>query len=255
MLKIDKLSKNYNTKRVLKDVSFTLDYFDKVVVAGVNGSGKSTLLKILAGISPYKGGYSVSRGYIEGTPETIPTENDYIPVSDVGVQFYSRVSYLGHDIGLYNNITVYENLKFFYKFFNKLDTKEAKDYMEHRIDDILSHFGILKYRNTQVSNLSRGLKQRTALSKLIINDPYLMVLDEPFTGLDKESAVILGDFIRNSACSFVIATHDYKFFIDSINRVLVLENGILTQDISTVNVKELNEEYVTSLYSNNDIQG
>ena len=179
MIRATELSKRYGDKRVLQRLSFTLPEGGFLLVTGPNGSGKSTLLRLCSGLS----------GPTSGSLE-IAVER-------------SQLGYLGHDPLVYRELTGFENLDLFGKLYRIADRRE-------RIRALLERFGMWDERDNRVSTYSRGMTQRLALCRVLLHDPRLLVLDEPYTALDAGGAELLDAELadRRGDHTFLVSTHD-----------------------------------------------
>jgi heme exporter protein A len=167
-LKCTSLEKNFLNKLIFKHVNFSFKEGDSVAITGRNGSGKSTLLKVLANlIKPNKGKVCI-------------LDNNKEVISD---KVHLYLGMIAPYINLYDELTAYENLEFFFDLKCKseifIDKKE-------RIKYLLDKINLYSRRNDEVKNYSSGMKQRVKLAFAIINDPKILLLDEPRTNLDVE---------------------------------------------------------------------
>ena len=146
-------------------------------MTGPNGSGKTTLLRVLAGLAAPSGG-------------------------ELELPERALVGYLGHDPLVYRELTPLENLTLFGRLYRVPERAE-------RIGMLLERFGLWDVRAERVSTFSRGMQQRLALCRLLLHDPQLLVLDEPFNALDTEGAELLDRTLAELAGrTLVVATHD-----------------------------------------------
>ena len=173
------LEKRYGRKRVLHGVDLAVPVGGFALVTGPNGSGKTTLLRMLAGLA-------------------VPTRGDLVVDAD-----RSRVGYLAHEPLVYRELTAVENLDLFGRLYRVPERRE-------RIGMLLERFGLWEARNERVSAYSRGMIQRLALCRAILHEPDLLVLDEPYSALDENGALLLDSELRAlvGAATFVVATHD-----------------------------------------------
>src|SRR3954453_7954500 len=160
MLTASKLGKRYGSKRVLRGVDLELGDGGFLVVTGPNGSGKTTLLRICAGLAaPTEG--TVERGAARG-----------------------ELGYLGHEPLVYRELTALENLDLYGRLYHVPERRE-------RIGMLLERFGLWEERGQRASALSRGQLQRLPLCRPLLQKPELLILDEPFAGLDAEGSELL----------------------------------------------------------------
>lgn len=184
MLLAEGLRHAFGAVHALDDVSFTLQPGQTLAVFGPNGAGKTTLLKVLAGlIRPHAG-----RAQIEGGRRA--------------------VGWIGHQPQLYAHLTVRENLRFWAALY---DVPEP-DFLLRK-DDLLFRLGLQPYEHRLVRELSRGLVQRVAIARALIHDPRVLLLDEPFTGLDRTAAEEFARLLAQQAAQgrvTVLVTHNVE---------------------------------------------
>ncbi len=167
-LKTVNLEKSFLNKVIFRNINLDLKSGDSLAVTGRNGSGKSTLLKVLANLmKPNKGKVVVS-----GDSGDVPNEK-------VHLYFGMIAPYLN----LYDELTALENLEFFYDL--KCNDRPASDKKEH-LKCLLNRINLYSRRNDEVKNFSSGMKQRVKLAFAIINEPKILLMDEPRTNLDVE---------------------------------------------------------------------
>jgi heme exporter protein A len=179
MIEARKLGRRYGAKRVLRDVDLVVPAGGFAVVTGPNGSGKTTLLRICAGLA-------------------VPTEGEL----RVGVD-RARVGYLAHEPLVYRELTALENLELYGRLYRVPERRE-------RIGMLLERFGLWDARRDRVSSYSRGMTQRLALCRVLLHDPALLVLDEPYTALDTQGADLLDAQLAElrGERTFLVSTHD-----------------------------------------------
>ena len=173
------ISKRYGPKLALRPVSFELEQGGCMVVTGRNGSGKTTLLRLLAGLAV------PSRGVL----------NVRLPRSELGL--------VAHEPLVYLELTALENLDLFGRLYRVPERRE-------RIGMLLERFGLWEARGQRVSTYSRGMTQRLALCRALLHQPSLLVLDEPFSGLDETGAELVDRELAAFAATgtLVVATHE-----------------------------------------------
>ena len=173
---------------------------------GHNGAGKSTLLAILATLLRPSGG---EVRYGSATAQT------------GGAGIRARLGLLGHELQLYPELTAAENLRFFARLYGLRDA-------DRRVDEALALAHLDARADDPVSGFSRGMRQRLALERALLHDPRLLLLDEPFTGLDQASAVTLIARLRALAAGgriIVLATHDLDLSEGLLTRAVILREG------------------------------
>jgi heme ABC exporter ATP-binding subunit CcmA len=177
VLRAHNLSKRFGYKRVFAKVDVELGSSGLLLVTGPNGSGKTTLLRVLAGIS------APTSGELE-----LPDR--------------AAIGYLGHEPLVYRELTPLENLHLFGKLYRVPERGE-------RIGMLLERFELWKVRDERVSTFSRGMQQRLGLCRLLLHEPKLLVLDEPYNALDAAGAALLDSTLADlSDRALVVATHD-----------------------------------------------
>ena len=173
------LGKTFGEKRVLHAVDLDVERGGFAVVTGPNGSGKTTLLRICAGLA-------------------IPTDGRL----DVDVQ-RAQIGYLGHEPLVYRELSALENLDLYGRLYHVVERRE-------RIGMLLERYGLWDVRHDRVSSYSRGMTQRLALCRVLLHDPTLLVLDEPYTALDAQGAGLLDAQLAElrGDRTFLLSTHD-----------------------------------------------
>ena len=179
MITARRLGKRYGDKRVLRGVELDLQRGGFLVVTGPNGSGKTTLLRMCAGLAlPSEGELTVEAGRAE-------------------------IGYLAHEPLVYRELTALENLDLYGRLYRVPERRE-------RIGMLLERYGLWEVRRDRVASYSRGITQRLALCRVLLHDPSLLVLDEPFTALDEEGAALLDGQLAELRAerTLLVSTHD-----------------------------------------------
>jgi heme exporter protein A len=206
-LQVADVARFFGRRKALSHVSFTCEPGEIVGLLGPNGAGKSTLLNILATLlSPSKG----TVRYGGGTA-----------ADDGGGGFRAGIGMLGHDLFLYPELTARENLTFFGELYGLPDVPRV-------VAHSLEQAGLSSRADDFVSGFSRGMRQRVALERALLHGPKLILLDEPFTGLDQASTAALVARLRDrqqAGCLIVLATHDLDIADGLITKALFLIGG------------------------------
>ncbi|MGH8698185.1 MAG: ABC transporter ATP-binding protein, partial [Burkholderiales bacterium] len=155
LLRAEGLRHAFGPIRALDDISFTLAAGRTLAVFGPNGAGKTTLLRVLAGLIRPRAG----RAHVEGGPRAI--------------------GWIGHATHLYGHLTVRENVDFWAALYDVPVARRGA-----RVAEVLGQVGLHDRADQLVRSLSRGLTQRAAIARAIVHEPRVLLLDEPFTGLD-----------------------------------------------------------------------
>ena len=200
------VSRRYGRRRALNRVRLTCRAGEIVGLFGPNGAGKSTLLAICATLLQPTGGEVRYGGRTAAA---------------LGDALRARIGLLGHDLFLYNELTARENLEFFGRLYGVPD-------LSARIDAALRQAGLDARAGDRVGGFSRGLRQRLAIERAVLHRPRLVLLDEPFTGLDDDAASRLAArlrSLRDEGVILLMATHDFDTADGLVDRALCLEDG------------------------------
>jgi heme ABC exporter ATP-binding subunit CcmA len=191
MIVAKQLEKRYGEKLVLRGLDFELERGGFLVVTGPNGSGKTTLLRLCAGLAIPSG------GTLEIEPER------------------GGIGFLGHEPLVYRELTALENLDLYGRLYRVPERRE-------RIGMLLERFGLWDSRGQRAAKLSRGQLQRLALCRSLLHRPELLILDEPFSGLDADGAELLDRELAGmrERRTILVSTHDP-------DRVATLQSGRL----------------------------
>jgi heme exporter protein A len=173
------LEKRYGDKRVLRGIAFDIARHGFLVVTGPNGSGKTTLLRLCAGLA-------------------IPTAGALEVDVDRG-----RLGYVAHEPLVYRELSALENLDLYGRLYRVPERRE-------RTGMLLERFGLWEARHERAGSYSRGMLQRLALCRALLHEPDVLVLDEPYSGLDDEGAALLDGELqeRRAQAAFIVATHE-----------------------------------------------
>ena len=202
------------TIQVLKDINFKIDKGEFVSLTGKSGCGKSTLLYILSTMdTDYSGGL-----FIDGVPMKNKSEQELAKVRNEKIGFVFQFHYLLNEFSVLKNVML-PGLKL-----NKFSEQE----IEYRAMEKLRILGIEKEALKLPNQLSGGQKQRVAIARSLINDPLIIMGDEPTGNLDKKNSVIVFDIFKELAHEFkqtlLIVTHDQEF-ASNCDRIIEMEDG------------------------------
>ncbi len=214
MIIVRDIEKSFGPARALGGVSFHIKEGEFTGLVGINGAGKTTLVRILAGLSKATKGTVSIAGY-----DVRKNAND----------IRRQIGVMSHNIFLYGDLSAEENLYFYAKMYNVKNEQE-------KISLLLEQVGLYKRRHDLVRNFSRGMQQRLSLARATLHGPKILLLDEPFAGLDVNAEKLLKDLLdsfRQQNLTIFMTTHDIDFACSQIERLLALKNGILALDSAT----------------------
>jgi heme exporter protein A len=215
------LRKSYGPLAVLRGIDLTVRRGEVVALLGPNGAGKSTLLRLLASVA------RANRGRLD-----LFGVDCHPGHADASVR--ARIGFVAHEPLLYRDLSPRANLDFFARLYDaRSDGAGARS---DRIAAALGRAGLARAADRATRTLSRGMLQRLALARATLHDPELLLLDEPFTGLDPAAADLLAALIeeRRRAGAVVIVSHDLARVAELASRAIVLSRGRIGLDLSPV---------------------
>ena len=207
-VRIRGLTKRFGLTEALDSIDLTLDQGELLAVFGPNGAGKTTLIRILSTLMRSTSGMATLLGY---------------DLEEEGETLRGAIGVLTHHPLLFDNLTAQENLKFYGKMFEVRNLKA-------RIDELLIDVGLIEHRDQLVQTFSRGMQQRLAIARAVIHDPHLLLLDEPYTGLDQSGI----SFLRQTLKAFldrgrtaIMTCHDFAWGLELCTKAAILNDGNL----------------------------
>jgi len=217
-LDIKNISKKYANQIALKDISFSLKKGDIVGFLGPNGAGKTTLMKIITSTLKQDKG----EVYIYGNntiSDEIKTKND--------------IGYLAENNPLYKEMNVTEYLDFIASIYNLKNKKDL-------ISDLILKTGLEKEKNKLIENLSKGYKQRVGIASALINNPKVLILDEPTTGLDPNQLVEIRNLIKDVGKEKIVllSTHILQEIPKICNHIIIIKEGEIVENITMENLNK-----------------
>jgi ABC-type multidrug transport system ATPase subunit len=204
------VSRHFGRRRAVSHVSLEARSGDIIGLLGPNGAGKSTIIGMLATlVAPTAG--SVTYG---GQPARA-----------FGDRLRASIGLLAHELYLYPELTARQNLDFFARLYG-LRTPGV-------VNAALDAAGLAERADDEVAGFSRGMRQRLALERALLHDPRLVLMDEPFTGLDDAATVVVRERIQRlsgQGAIVVVATHDLDLADGLVTRVAIVRGGRLVAD-------------------------
>ncbi|MEJ7542795.1 ABC transporter ATP-binding protein [Staphylococcus intermedius] len=208
LLTLNEISKNIKSKKILKDVSFTLNSSDIIGLVGGNGAGKTTLMKVILGLSSYQSGNLKSH--------TLNKSND--------------IGALIENPGLYPFLTGFENMKLI---------NEDKD--TNNIQQIVDKLEMNDFIHSKAKTYSLGMKQKLGIALALLNHPKLVILDEPMNGLDPKAVKNVRETIidfKNQGVTFLISSHILSELVKVTDSILIIDKGEIIKETT---MEELNQ--------------
>lgn len=222
MLEAIHLTKFYGATAAIRDVSFTLHPGTTLGLLGPNGSGKSTTVGILTGLIDASGG---------------TVRLDGVDVRDDLDAFKSHLGYVPEEAFLYTHLTGSEYLT----LVGRLRSMPERT-IRRRVDRFLEIFGLTDARYTQMSAYSKGMRQKVLLSAALLHDPRILILDEPDSGLDVTSSLVLRSLIQTFAAEsrlVVYCSHVLALVEQVATEVLILQNGSAVAHGSVAELRDM----------------
>lgn len=200
LLQLSNIQKRYGNKQVLSDISFSMMPGDILGYIGPNGAGKTTTMKIICNLCK--------------------ADSGIVLIGDEKKQI--RLGIVLDYNGLYPNMTAEENLRFFLKLYNCPDE-------EKKLEQSLKLVGLDGVMNQRVKTFSKGMARRLVLARALIHEPDLLLMDEPFDGLDVESQYLMTNFlkqwVKEGERGILFTSHNMKEVQHFCNRIALIKNG------------------------------
>jgi heme exporter protein A len=208
LIEVHQLCKRYGKTEALRDVSLAVEKRTFLTLFGPNGAGKTTLIQILATLSRPTSGYITISGF---NPETD------------GNDVRKKIGVVSHHSFLYQSLTAYENLKFYGQMFGGVHVKET-------IESLLHEVGLFSRMHDAVRTFSRGMQQRLSIARALLHNPPILLLDEPYSGLDYAAINMLQhifEISRQEGRTILLTTHNIDRGLEQSDKVGVLVEGRL----------------------------
>ena len=210
MIQIEGLAKVYSSNIVLRGLDLHVQPGEFLTLVGPNGAGKTTLMRIVATLlKPNSGSVKVG-GW---------------PIPDHADKVRRHIGFVAHKSLLYDDLTAAENLSFFSRLY-RLDNREE------RISQALKTVGLAARQRDPVRSFSRGMTQRLTLARATLHEPDILLLDEPYTGLDQDASVALDSLLIEESGrgrTIFMITHDLSRGLNLCDRIAILSRGKIAQ--------------------------
>ncbi len=223
---VNKLCKSYGVQRVLQNLDISLQSGELVCLLGPNGAGKSTLIRLLSGL-------------LKPTAGEITIDGAMVDFSEAEVR--RKIGLILHQTFLYEQLTGLENLQLYARLYG---TRLTESDLKH----LMVRVGLGKVRPVPVRSYSRGMKQRLTIARALLNNPQILLLDEPYTGLDQQGSAMLNQLLaeeQENQRIILLTTHELSFIRQVASRFDILHRGRIAESIPNANLSldELQDRY------------
>ncbi|PQV51269.1 phospholipid/cholesterol/gamma-HCH transport system ATP-binding protein [Jejuia pallidilutea] len=241
MIEVNNLHKSFGDIEVLKGISTTFEKGKTNLIIGQSGSGKTVFLKCLLGLFDYEQGTIAYEGKIFSQLSEDEKRNIR---AEIGMVFQGSA--------LFDSMTIAQNVMFPLKMF----TKQSKSEMEDRVNFVLNRVNLPDAHNKMPSEASGGMQKRVAIARAIVNKPKYLFCDEPNSGLDPKTAIVIDNLIQEITDEYQITTvinsHDMNSVMEIGEKIVFLKNGLKAWEGSNKTIFKTDNESVTDfVYSSN----
>ena len=223
VVRLEKVEKWFGRTSALRGVNLSIQPGEFVVFLGRNGAGKSTLLRVVARLVRPNSGYVEVCGV------------DVLRHPEAGRE---KLGFVAHSSYLYRNLTAFENLQFFARLYSLSDAEE-------RINRGLRWVGLEKSAQRPIHGFSRGMQQRLSIARATLHDPEVLLLDEPFSGLDLEASELLREWLQSFVAhgkTVLMATHDLEQGLQGARRWAFVDQGKIAEELTGTDA-DIRDEY------------
>ena len=237
ILECKNLCKTFGKKQILHNVSFEIKKGDILGFIGPNGAGKTTTIKLILGLQSITSGKVLINGY------------------DVEKEFTKAIEKVGAIVenpDMYMYMSGYDNLKLVANMYKGITTK--------RIDEVVKLVKLESRINDKVSKYSLGMRQRLGIAQAILNNPNLLILDEPTNGLDpegiKEMRELLVELAKKEEMAILISSHNLAELDNFCNKICIIKNGeiIETNEITAIKKDIEHQQFIVEIDNTKDIK-
>ena len=220
------VTKSFGNIQALRGIDLKVKKGEFLTVFGPNGAGKTTLIKLLATLTkPTSGKVSIANHDIKKEPDKVR----------------ALIGVISHDPYLYGNLSALENIKFFASLYGISEARE-------KAMEVIRQVGLENRMHDLVRTFSRGMQQRLAVARAIVHEPKILLLDEPYTGLDQHGARIFGEllnWLKTENRTIVMTTHNLPEGLEISDKVAILDGGkiVYESDARGVELTRFKEIY------------
>jgi phospholipid/cholesterol/gamma-HCH transport system ATP-binding protein len=241
MIEVKNLNKSFEEIKVLKGISTTFDKGKTNLIIGQSGSGKTVFLKCLLGLFSYNKG-------------SISYDNEqFTNLSDLEKRtLRSKIGMVFQGSALFDSMTILENVMFPLRMFTNQEENEMKD----RAHSVLKRVNLINTASKMPSEASGGMQKRVAIARAIVNNPKYLFCDEPNSGLDPKTAIVIDNLIQEITKEYgmvtVINSHDMNSVMEIGEKIIFLKNGKKAWEGDKDNIFKTDNEIVSDfVYSSN----
>lgn len=241
MIEVKDLQKSFGDAHILKGISTSFEKGKTNLIIGQSGSGKTVFLKCLLGLFDYEGGSISYEGRIF---KNLSTDEKTDLRSEIGMVFQGSA--------LFDSMTIAENVMFPLRMF----TKQSKSEMEDRVNVVLNRVNLSDAHHKMPSEASGGMQKRVAIARAIVNNPKYLFCDEPNSGLDPKTSIVIDNLIQEITDEFnittVINSHDMNSVMEIGEKIVFLKDGLKAWEGSKDTIFRTDNKVVTDfVYSSN----
>jgi len=242
MIKVDNIRKRFGDEEILKGISTTFDKGKTNLIIGQSGSGKTVLLKCLIGLfQPEEG-----QIYFEGKMlQEMSDEEHRILREDIGMLFQGGA--------LFDSMTIEENVMFPLRMF----TKQKRSEMLERVNEVLKRVNLENVNKKYPAEISGGMQKRVSIARAIVNKPKYLFCDEPNSGLDPKTAIVIDNLIQEITHEYdittIVVTHDMNSVMEIGEKIVFLKNGVLVWQGTNEEIFKTDNEDVTNFVYSSDL--
>lgn len=241
MIEVKNLHKSFGNAHILKGITTTFEKGKTNLIIGQSGSGKTVFLKCLLGLFNYEEGSIAYDGEIFAQLSDDEKRN-----------MRGKIGMVFQGSALFDSMTIAENVMFPLQMF----TKQSKSEMQDRVNFVLKRVNLADAHNKMPSEASGGMQKRVAIARAIVNKPKYLFCDEPNSGLDPKTAIVIDNLIQEITDEYQITTvinsHDMNSVMEIGEKIVFLKDGLKAWEGSNENIFKTDNEVVTDfVYSSN----
>ncbi|MTE28008.1 ABC transporter ATP-binding protein [Winogradskyella ouciana] len=242
MIEVKDLHKSFGDAHILKGISTSFEKGKTNLIIGQSGSGKTVFLKCLLGLFEYEEGSISYDGKVFSKLST-----------DEKTELRSKIGMVFQGSALFDSMTIAENVMFPLRMF----TKQSKSEMEDRVDFVLKRVNLDDAHHKMPSEASGGMQKRVAIARAIVNKPKYLFCDEPNSGLDPKTAIVIDNLIQEITDEYQITTvinsHDMNSVMEIGEKIVFLKDGLKAWEGSKETIFRTDNEVVTDFVYSSEL--